>query len=179
MLNLEVDSGQLQRLVDDLTATEKQAEKALGSTVTRMATWLRTKSLRGLSAELSIQQKIIRRRLKQFKVRRSAGSAEITVWYGLDPIAMIYLGARKAAGGVRASGGRFVDGGFIANGRNGSRQVFKRRGRARLPLDKQNADIKDKADTYIEDNLLGSAEFEAQFFKVFERELKWRTQTRR
>ena len=177
LVNLDIDAQSLQGVVLDLAATEQQAEKALNSTLVKMAGWLRSKSVKGLSQKLTIQQKVIRRRLKSFRLQRRAGGSSITVWYGLDPIALIYLQAKQGRAGVRAYGGRFVQSAFIANGQNGNRQVFKRRGKARLPIDKQRADIEDKANTYIEDDLVGTAEFEARFFKTFEHELQWRTQT--
>jgi len=177
MIDLEVSSEGLQQIQLDLAATEAQALKALNSTLTKMAAWLRSKSVKGLSANLQIQQKVMRRRLRAFRLSRHPNGGQITVWYGLDPIALIYLGARQTKGGVSAMGGRFVQSAFIANGRNGNRQVFKRQGKKRLPIDKQKAEIEDKANTYIEDQLLGTEEFEARFFTIFERELKWRTQT--
>lgn len=178
LVNLDIDARDLQGVILDLAATEQQAEKALNSTLVKMAAWLRSKSVKGLSGALAIQQKVIRRRLKAFRLQRRAGASEVTVWYGLDPIALIYLQAKQGKGGVKAYGGRFVQSAFIADGRNGNRQVFKRRGKGRLPIDKQRADIEDKASTYIEDELVGAAEFEARFFKTFEHELQWRTQTR-
>lgn len=177
MINLNVNADGLQRIVLDIMATEKQAERALRSTLSKMASWLRVRSLRGLSPHLQVSQKILRRRLKSFRLRSSAEGGEITVWYGLDPIGMIYLNARQTKSGVTAGKHR-RDGAFIAAGKNGSRQVFKRRGSARLPIEKQTLDIQDKAQTFIEDRLIGTAEFEAQFFKTFEHELKWQTRTR-
>lgn len=177
MIDLEIDAKSLERIATDLVATEAQAQKALNSALGKMAVWLRGRSVKELSPALQIQQKVLRRRLKTFRLRRSANGSEITVWYGLDPIALVYLQAKQNKQGVRAYGGRFVKSAFIAKGRNDNRQVFKRRGAARLPLDKQVADIDDKANTYIEDRLLGTAEFEAQFYKIFEHELQWRTST--
>lgn len=177
LLNLQIDADQLNRISIDLAATEQQAEKALNSTLPKMAAWLRGRSMKGLPAAVNVQAKIIRRRLKTFRLSRRAGGSEITVWWGLDPVALIYLKAKKTAGGVSAYGGRFVPSGFIARGQNDNVQVFKRRGKSRLPIDKQTAPIADKANTYIEDNLLGTAEFEARFFQIFERELQWRMQT--
>lgn len=177
MIDLEIEAGDLQRIAGEIDATEAQATKALNSTLVKMAAWLKSKSVKGLSDALAIQQKVVRRRLKAFRLQRRAGSSSITVWYGLDPIALIHLQAKKAKGGVKASGGRFVQDGFIAKGKNGRAQVFKRRGKARLPVEKQRAKIEDKANTYIEDSLIGTAEFEARFFKTFEHELQWRMQT--
>ena len=177
MINLVVDAPSLEGVITDLAATEAQVQKALNSTLNKMATWLRSISAKGLSKELAIQQKVIRRRLKLFRLHRNGDGSEVKVWYGLDPIAMIYLQPKQNKQGVRAYGGRFSKSAFIAAGSNGNRQVFKRRGKERLPLDKQRADIVDKASIYIEDNLLGTNEFEAQFYKIFEHELQWRTST--
>lgn len=174
LVSLDVSALGIDRLVQDLAATEEQAEKALRSTLVKVASWLRTRSVRGLSKELAVQQKVLRRRLKTFRLKKSADGASITVWYGLDPVALIYLGARKTGRGVTA-GKHKRDGAFIAKGANANKQVFKRRGKARLPIDKQVLDINDQAETYLEDKLIGGAELESYFFTVLERELKWRT----
>lgn len=176
MIDLDVDALGIEAAVIELRATEKQVMLALRSTLSKLAAWMRTKSVRGLSTELQIQQKLIRRRLKSFRMKRTAEGGTITVWYGLDPIALIHLGARQTKAGVTA-GQHKRDGAFIAPGSNGNRQVFKRRGSARLPLNKERLDVEDKAATYLEDHVIGDMEFEAQFYKFFEHELKWRTRT--
>lgn len=176
MIDIDVRADGLQQIALDLAATEQQATKALRSTLNKMAAWLRAKSVKGLSQELAIGQKVMRRRLKSFRLTSRPGGGQVTIWYGLDPIALIYLNAKQTKKGVSAMGGRFVQSGFIAPVKGG-RQVFKRRGKDRLPIDKQRAEVKDKADIYIEDRLIGTEEFEARFFTIFERELKWRTQT--
>lgn len=176
LVHLDIDGDSLGRVALDLAATEDQVKKALNSALGKMAAWLKAKSVRDLSPHLGIQQKVLRRRLKSFRLGRNRDGSEITVWYGLDPIALIYLQARQTKAGVKASGGRFVRGGFIARGRGGNEQVFKREGKGRLPIEKQTAGIKDRAETYIEDRLLGTDEFDAQFLKFFTHELKWRTQ---
>lgn len=176
MIDIEVDAEGLQQITLELAATEAQAVKALQSTLNKMAAWLRSKSVKGLSERLLLPQKVTRRRLKSFRLSRKSDGGSITVWYGLNPVALIYLNASQNRAGVSAIGGRFVKSGFIARA-GGGRQVFKRRGKSRLPIDKQVADIQDKATTFIEDDLIGTPEFEARFFLVFERELKWRTQT--
>lgn len=172
MIDIQIDHGQLERVAVDLAATEADVRKALNSTLRRMAAWVRTRSTRGLSAELALQQKVLRRRIKSARVQRQGDGASVKVWYGLNPISLIYLQPRKSGGGVKAAGGRFVQSGFIANG-----QVFKRKGKARLPVEKQSAEIETPAGNYLESRVLQAAEFEAQFFKVFEHELKWRTRT--
>ncbi|QOE32741.1 hypothetical protein CPT_Mano_008 [Achromobacter phage Mano] len=178
MLRLDVNADSLQRIALDIMATEQQAERALRSTLGKMAAWLRVRSLRGLAPHLQVTQKVLRRRLKSFRLKATPGGGEITVWYGLDPIGLIYLGAKQTGAGVTA-GAHKRKSAFIANGRNGNRQVFKRTGKARLPIEKQTLDVQEKAQTYIEDKLLGTAGFEAQFFKTFEHELQWQTRTQK
>lgn len=170
IIELDLEAQGIGQVVADLKATEQQVKRALRTTLTRMASWMRTRSVRGLSKHLEIQQGVLRRRLKTFRVSMSGDNASITVWYGLNPISLIYLGARQTKRGVTA-GKHKRDGAFIAK-----RQVFKRRSGDRLPIDKQELDIEDKANSYLEDRVIGDAEFEQQFFAVFERELRWRTQ---
>ncbi len=177
MINFEIDSAGINRIALDIAATEDQTRKALRSTLNKMAAWLRVRSVKGMSKALEIQQRVIRRRLKAVKFQDTADGGVAKVWYGLNPVAMIYLGAKKAPGGVAASGGRFVAGAFIAKGRGkGSPQVFKRVGKDRLPLHREEAAIQKQSSSYLEGGVVKSAEFEAQFWKTFEHELKWRTQ---
>jgi hypothetical protein len=175
MIDLRINGAELDRLALDVSATEKQVRQALNSTLRKMAGWLRARSIKGLSKELEIQQKIIRRRLKTMRIKQTPSGPQITLWYGLDPLALIYLQAKKTATGVSASGGRNVKGAFIANGRGGGRQVFKRRGAERLPLEKQTAPVESVANKYLDARLVNSFQFEAQFYKTFEHELTWRT----
>lgn len=174
MIKLEVNPSGLEPAIYELNATEAQAEKALTSTLMKMSKWLRTRSAQGLSKELAVTQKVLRRRLKTMRLSKSIDGPSITVWYGLDPISVIYLGARKTKAGISAGKHRFP-GAFISAGKNGKKQVFKRRGKSRLPIEKQVLDIQDRANVFIEDKLVGAAEFESQFLKTFEHELKWRT----
>ena len=177
MIDWEINTAELTRLAVEIDATAAQAKAALKSTLGKMANWLRVRSLKGLSAELRLQQKIIRRRLKSLRVKETPDGSSVTVWYGLDPVALIYLNARETAAGVSASGGRQVSKGFIAGGKGGGKQVFKRIGKSRLPIKKQADAIKTPADGYLESQLVTSAAFEIQFFKTYEHELAWRMQT--
>lgn len=177
MIRLDVSVDGLTDIAATLAATEKQARAALASTLPKMAAWVRARSVPGLSAAAGIPQRVVRRRMKSLRLTKNSAGSEITVWYGLNPVALIYLQAKQNGSGVKATGGRFVSSGFIAAPRNGKRQVFKRRSNARLPIEKQVAEIEDKATTYLEDKLIGTAEFNDRFMTVFERELRWRMQT--
>lgn len=178
MIDFEIDSASLNQLALNVAATHDEALKALRSTMNKMAAWMRTRSVQGLSKSLQIQQKIIRRRLKAVKFKMTPEGGVAKIWYGENPISLIYLGARQTGTGVIADGGRFVPGAFIAKGRgrSGSMQVYKRVGKKRLPLEREEAAIQRPTDKYLESRIIGSAAFENQFWKTFEHELRWRTQ---
>lgn len=166
MIELQISEQGISQIVDELGATPQQCAKALRSTLSKMARWLQVRTTKGLSAELQIQQKVIRRRLKKTNIVATSGGFAIKLWYGLNDVSLIHLGARETKKGVTA-GKRKVDGAFIAKG-----QVFKRTGRARLPIEKQVVVIQKQANDYLE-NAIDEAAFDAQFFKTFEHELKW------
>ncbi len=177
MIDFEISAASLDQLARNVAATEGETKKALRSTLNKMAAWLRVRSVKGLSKTLQIQQKIIRRRLKAVKFRPTSDGGVAKVWFGLNPVAMIYLGAKEKrgpGGGVAASGNRFVKGAFIAKGgKSGAKQVFKRAGKSRLPLVREEAAIQTDTSKYLDKGTIGSADFEAQFWKTFEHELQW------
>ena len=166
MIEVQIGEHGISNAIAELDATPNQCAKALRSTLSKMARWLQTRTTKGLSAELQIQQKIIRRRLRKTSIVTTPDGYTIKLWYGLNDISLIHLNARETKKGVTA-GKRKVDGAFIAKG-----QVFKRTGKARLPIENQVVEIKKQADDYLESAIDGRA-FEAQFIKTFEHELKW------
>jgi hypothetical protein len=183
VIHIAIDEHGLEAIEAFLAATPKQVDAAMSSTLTKMARWLQTKSIRELAKHLELPQKEVRRRLRTFRLTKVAGGKGVRVWYGLDPMGMIHLNARQNKQGVSAYGGRFVKSAFIANGRAGmngpassNKQVFIREGKARLPIKKVTVELGDKAQTYIDEHLLGSALFVEQFYKIFEHELTWRQQ---
>lgn len=177
LIDIDVHEGEINQIIRDLAATPREVERAMTSTVNRMARWLKTQSAKGLSTHLEIPQSVLRRRLKNFRFRRSQGVTEVNVWYGLNPISFIRLKPKQTATGVQ-SGKHSIEGAFIALG-NGNRHVFKRRGAKRLPIDSQFLDIQEQAIQFIDDQLIGSSDFDAVFLQTFERELSWRTQSQK
>lgn len=185
IIELNLEAQGIQRLISDLQATPGQVNQALNSTLRKMASWLRTRSVRGLSSELKVQQKLVRRRLRTFRLQRTRNGANVRIWYGLDPISVTYqnMRAKQDSTGVRAGQHRFP--GAFMGPRPGVTSTklrggaFKRRGRSRLPIDRQRLEIADKAQTFLEDQVIGGIEFEQQFYKTFEHELLWRMRTRK
>lgn len=168
MVRIDVQIAGGQQIIDELQATHKQVEIALRSTVRKVAGWLRTKAYRGLAPELAIPIKVLRRRMKTFALKTSPDGTQMTLWFGLNPIGLIYLGAKQTKKGVTA-GKHKVPGAFIAKG-----QVFKRTGKGRLPIEQQVVKVQDQAQEWIENELLADVDIERRFFQVFEQELRWR-----
>jgi hypothetical protein len=182
VLSLAVDGHEISVLIAELRATRPQAQKALYSTMVKMAAWIRTRSVRGVSERVKIQQKILRQRVRTFRLggplSHATNDRSVKVWYGLNAVPWAKLSPRATRkGGVTAYGGRHDKEAFIAL-YSGHPQVLKRVGKDRLPLEVVKADIEPEAMKYIEEFVLASAEFESQFLKIFERELRWRTSTR-
>ncbi len=178
LIDIDVHDNEMKQLELDLAATPKEFDRALNSTVNRMARWLKTQSVRGLSSELDIPQKILRRRLKHFRVRRNENSPSITVWYGLNDIYFHDLNPRQTATGITA-GKRTIKSAFIATMKSGKTSVFNRKGKKRLGIQKQTLGIQKKATQFIDKKLFNAMEFNTVFLKTFERELEWRTKTRK
>ena len=113
MVDLHSDKAGLQRAAQELGATDAQVLQAVRSTISNMARWARSRSVRELAGGLVVPQEILRPRIKAQRLRRTATGAEADVWYGLNPVALIRLGAGRTRAGVSAKGGRHIEGAFI------------------------------------------------------------------
>ncbi|MFW2072634.1 hypothetical protein ACG9Y7_04130 [Acinetobacter gerneri] len=170
MIQLDINTSEIEGIVSTLQPTEKQAIAALKSTLNKMSRWLSSRTTKGLGKELNLTQKIIRRRFRKSTVISTTDGYAIRLFYGLNDVALIHLNPKKTSTGITASK-RKVDGAFISKRKN---QVFKRVGKERLPLEKQVEIIKSTADLYLESIEFNSSEFTNQFYKTLEHELKWR-----
>jgi hypothetical protein len=166
MILLDINAQGIEAVIAELEPTEKQAKAALGRALNKMAKWIQTRTVKGLSHELQIMQKIIRRRMRKTTIQKTNTGWTINLWYGLNEISLIHLNARETKRGVTA-GKHKRDSAFIAKG-----QVFKRIGKGRLPIEKQTIEIKTKADAYLSGQAFTDG-YKEQFFKVLEHELKW------
>ena len=82
--------------------------------------------------------------LKAFKVYRvkSRASDELgSVFFGFNPIQAKYLGKMEEVGSGAMAGSYFFQGGFIARMQNGNENIFKRKGKSRLPIESQFAKL--------------------------------------
>lgn len=180
MIDLQIDLARVDQLVAEVNATDDQVRVALRSTVSKLSTWLRTRATRAMSAELQIKQQVLRFRLKNIKLKKAPNGAVGGVWLGLNDLDFVYMGgASQDQQGVEFRGRSF--GGAFMGPRPGTisgklaGMAFKRTGSGRLPIEKVGLPIQDEADKALESEVMEWGAFQAQFFKVLEHELKWRT----
>ena len=79
MIELSIDIRGLEDVIRRLGATEKVVQQSMRSALGKMAAWTKTRSARGLSKELKLQQKILRRRMRAKPVRRTTRDAQATL----------------------------------------------------------------------------------------------------
>jgi hypothetical protein len=89
------------------------------------------------------------------------------VWVGLKPIPLKHLGPRKTGDGITA-GPVSVPGGFAV--KSLGRNVFKRKGAKRLPIEKQSYAIDKEAAPIID---AVASEVEERLYTEFENALAW------
>ncbi|WP_441253605.1 hypothetical protein [Bradyrhizobium sp. 613_E4_N2_2] len=185
MIRLEIDKQQIDDLISTIKATDAEALKALRSTIRKMGQWLRTRAGRSIRAETGMNNKILGRRFRALKFKTKPDGGIGGVWIGLNPVDLGLLSPVQGMGGVAAGPmgkGRAYEHAFMgkrpgeitAKFKGG---VFRRTSKKRLPIERLGYDIDDEGRKALESDVMELNEFENQFFRVFERELKWRTQT--
>lgn len=78
---------------------------------------------------------------KVFRIRSVSSDTTGTVWFGFKPIQAKYLGKMEETGTGAMAGSYFFQGGFIAQMQNGNENIFKRKGKARFPIQSQTAQL--------------------------------------
>lgn len=172
--NLQIDPIELNAVASRLAATDTQVQQALKSTLSRMAGWLRRSTVPGAARAANVPQKIIRRRLFRYHIRRSGAGFYVNIGYGLKAVPLIWLNARQTRTGVSAYGGRRVPHAFIARTRGGTLQVFRREGKTRTPVEVLSEEIREPVEHYLSEDVIDRAAFEERFLKTFRHELEWR-----
>lgn len=174
MLTFDLDGAEISQLIKELGATEKQVSLAFGRALKRTAGTLRKESQKGLKSELQLRNaKAIRRRLKTLKLKRKKGAFGVKLWFGTNDLA---VSAFKGSPQKTAKGAAFrneqIDGGFLGRARDGKKTIFKRVGKARLPLVEAQLPVADEIETYLEDTIF--TQVPDLFFKNFNADLRAR-----
>lgn len=173
-LHFDIDAEGLERVILDLGATEKQVKFALSRAASRTATTLRTLASRKMKDELALRTiSLLRKRLKSLRLRKVKGDG-FTLWFGLNDMPVSWFkGTPKKTDDGAAFRGQDFTGGFIAQSKfKNRRTVFKRDGKARLPITEQLMPVEERTSNLIEDEIFVQAE--TIFMQHFERDLRAR-----
>ncbi|MFA5632672.1 MAG: phage tail protein [Porticoccaceae bacterium] len=132
MMQIEaaVSRADVESLISMMGLSKEAAQRAARRAVAKTAKWTQSQAARAMSAELRVQQRILRARLRLYK--RGDGM-EQKIWLGLNAITANRLGTpRKKSGGTQV-GRHFFKDAFPIKRYGGG--VYRRKGRERFPLE--------------------------------------------
>lgn len=172
MLTLQINpSPNLSEWNGSLTATEKQLKVAATRALNKTARWARTQVASKTAKELSIKVGAVREGLILVRAKQSNPQSVVGLSQQSGVIKAKQLGsASQNSTGVRV-GRRQFDHAFLAAMPNGHQGVFRRRGKARLPIQEVQIVITGKMQEIMEDLSNGPAL--KQFETIFDRELRY------
>jgi hypothetical protein len=125
-------SSNLDHVRQALGVLESDIKTAIATATRKAFRWAERQAAREIAKETGIPYRAARVRTKSRY--RLAGSGQ--VWFGLNPVSAKYLGAKDRKGG------------WTAPKLNG--HIFKRRGTARLPIDRIEKPIESEGFAYAE-----------------------------
>lgn len=155
-------------IIQSIDAERKKVEKATVSALNKTAIWLKSKAAKKISEE---KKSLIRKRLRIFKAKTSR--LEVLIRANLYDIRASTIGKiQKTRRGSKVGKHEFI-GGFAAVMPKGNSGMFKREGRAALPIQEVKLPLEPEGSRIIKD--LVNYEVEKVFTKFFERELSYIT----
>ncbi|WP_353280748.1 phage tail protein [Wolbachia endosymbiont (group B) of Tholera decimalis] len=157
-------------VIESVNAKRKKIELAIVRALNRTALWLKLKTAKEISEE---KKSLIRKRLRIFKAKTSR--LEVLIRANLYDIRASTIGKiQKTRRGSKVGKHEFI-GGFAAVMPKGNSGMFKREGRAALPIKEVKLPLEPEASRII-GNLV-NYEVEEVFTKFFERELSYITES--
>ncbi|MDA3922756.1 MAG: hypothetical protein PF501_19070 [Salinisphaera sp.] len=171
---VEIEGIELAQVASELRASEVDVEKAVGRAMSRTARTLRARAARGLKTELELRnQKLIRRRLKSARLKRSKDGA-FRLWFGANdiPVSAFKGRPRQTNTGASFRGVKFP-GGFVRRGASGKRTILMRVGHSRRKLTEAKMPVQDQMNVFVQDEIWDQAL--DIFWLNFKRDLRART----
>jgi hypothetical protein len=161
---------------NQLHATERQLQTAAIRALNKTARWLRTHVASDTANKLNIPVGLVKTGLVSIRARQSRPTAGVALKKSGAVIKASKLGSpQPTQRGVRA-GRKHWDKAFIGTQHHSGRQaVFRRRGKARLPIRELSIAVTGIMSDVME--RLAEGEAMRQFNKIFEYELRYLTQT--
>lgn len=160
-------SNNINEIISNIDGKEQKVKLAAIKALNRTALWLKAKAAKEISEEKKIKLSLIRKRLRIFKAKTSR--LEVLIRANLYDIRASTIGKiQKTRRGSKVGKHEFI-GGFAAVMPKGNSGMFKREGRAALPIKEVKLSLKPEASRII-GNLI-NYEVEKVFEKFFHREL--------
>lgn len=155
MFNIEVNEN-IERIIHKIDANKAKIELAAVRALNKTALWLKSQAVREISEEKQIRLKVIRKRLRIIKARKSTLKVLIRAY-------LYDINIKQAK--IRIA---FNDA-FMATMPRGYRGIFKRVGRTALPIEEVKLPLEPEASRIIEN--LVNYEVERIFEKYFTHKL--------
>ncbi|WP_265030467.1 MULTISPECIES: phage tail protein [unclassified Wolbachia] len=156
-IHIEVNSN---KVIESVNAKRRKIELAIVSALNRTALWLKAQAAKEISEE---KKSLIRKRLRIFKAKTSR--LEVLIRANLYDIRASTIGKiQKTRRGSKVGKHEFI-GGFAAVMPKGNSGIFKREGRAALPIKEVKLSLEPEASRII-GNLV-NYEVEKVFEKYF------------
>lgn len=184
MINFNIEKSELDLISAELDGTEKAIKLAMRRTISRMAGWIRVRAGKAVRKETKLKADVLRRRLKNIKIKTSKDYVNGGVWIGYNPIDISRMpyAEQDEVGVVSGNGSgqaKYFDGAFMGpkpgvKSRKLRGGAFVRKGKKRNPIERVGYDIAKEVEKALDDDIFKG--FEAQFYKIFEADLKWRMQ---
>ncbi|BET37100.1 phage tail protein [Wolbachia pipientis] len=153
-------------VIESVNAKRKKIELAIVRALNRTALWLKLKTAKEISEE---KKSLIRKRLRIFKAKTSR--LEVLIRANLYDIRASTIGKiQKTRRGSKVGKHEFI-GGFAAVMPKGNSGMFKREGRAALPIQEVKLPLEPEGSRIIKD--LVDYESERVFEKYFKHELNY------
>ncbi|WP_406723283.1 phage tail protein [Wolbachia endosymbiont (group B) of Agriphila straminella] len=163
----------MNEIVYNIDEKEQKVKLAAIKALNRTALWLKAQAAKEISEEKKIKLSLIRKRLRIFKAKTSR--LEVLIRANLYDIRAWTIGKiQKTRRGSKVGKHEFI-GGFAAVMPKGNSGMFKREGRAALPIKEVKLSLEPEASRII-GNLV-NYEVEKVFTKFFERELSYITES--
>nr|WP_065095320.1 phage tail protein [Wolbachia endosymbiont of Nomada flava] len=159
-------SNNINEIISNIERKEQKIKLATIKALNKTALWLKAQAAKEISEEKKIKLSLIRKRLRIFKAKTSR--LEVLIRANLYDIRAWTIGKiQKTRRGSKVGKHEFI-GGFAAVMPKGNSGMFKREGRAALPIKEVKLPLELEASRII-GNLV-NYEVEEVFEKFFERE---------
>nr|WP_264705172.1 phage tail protein [Wolbachia endosymbiont (group A) of Gymnosoma rotundatum] len=162
MFNIKT-SNNINEIISNIDGKEQKVKLAAIKALNRTALWLKAKAAKEISEEKKIKLSLIRKRLRIFKAKTSR--LEVLIRANLYDIRASAIGKiQKTRRGSKVGKYEFI-GGFAAVMPKGNSGMFKREGRAALPIKEVKLPLEPEGSRIIKD--LVNYESERVFEKYF------------